>query len=69
MWKDGICFSFEQAALGWLETWQSAGVDAQPSALSWLHPVAFPCQWHQHSKEFCTNLDLGLGATAGFGVL
>lgn len=44
-------------------------MDAQPSALSWLHPVAFPCQWHKHSKEFCRILDQGLGASAGFGVL
>lgn len=69
--KDRICrgsgsFSSEQAALKWLENWRSAGMDAQPSALSWLHPVAFPCQWHTHSKEFWMNLDLGFGASAGF---
>lgn len=68
IYRGGGSFSSEQAALKWLENWRSAGMDAQPSALSWLHPVAFPCQWHTHSKEFWMNLDVGFGASAGFGV-
>lgn len=80
-WCRGVGWNLKGQNLPWerqLFFWESRRLNSskigrglkcmsQPSALSWLHPVALPCQLRTPCKDFCVNLGFNVSMGLNFG--